>query len=104
MIAADEWQSFVWVTLRVMLWSAIDEGLLKQHFRATPLLYIVSDCNTKPLRVRRDVREAVCGGQDTPLVYALPASQRRLSLVGLELLHLTGARGILVSYPPLITH
>lgn len=41
-------------------------GLLKRHFRAPPLLYIVSDCKTKPLRVERG--RLGCGGQDTPLV------------------------------------
>lgn len=81
MIAADEWQSFVWVWV-MLLW-VVNERWLKLHFHTTPLLCAVSDCNRKPLRVTMSVREADGEWKE-------------------ELLQLIGARGIVVSYPPLI--
>lgn len=61
----------------------VNERWLKLHFHTTPLLCAVSDCNRKPLRVTMSVREADGEWKE-------------------ELLQLIGARGIVVSYPPLI--
>lgn len=76
-------------------------GLLKQHFRAPPLLYIVSDCKTKPLRVRE--ADGVWWAGHAFGLHVTSISKRGQSS-GIGVITSNWCQRDSVSYPPLIAH